>query len=151
MADVTVAGCDAATAPSIGKTGVHLRWHKYSEYRALTKEQKAELYEWQQNNPDAVAALKANHQTQSKPPQKKAKRTNGPKSSMSKKLVSKMVAKQVAKAMGQSTEDAKEEDNLRKYLMSMVEVALKDAAVKPPVASAAAATKDPETAPKGLL
>ena len=39
--------------PSIGKTGVHLRYHKHHEYRKLTQEQCHELSEWRLNNPDA--------------------------------------------------------------------------------------------------
>ena len=32
--------------PGIGKTGVHLRWHKREEFRKLSKEQRKELVEW---------------------------------------------------------------------------------------------------------
>ena len=32
--------------PSIGKTGVHLRYHKHHEYKKLTQEQRRELSEW---------------------------------------------------------------------------------------------------------
>ena len=32
--------------PSIGNTGVHLRYHKHHEYRKLTQEQHHELSEW---------------------------------------------------------------------------------------------------------
>ena len=39
--------------PSIGKTGVHFRYHKHHEYKKLTQEQCHELSESQQNNPDA--------------------------------------------------------------------------------------------------
>ena len=39
--------------PSIGKTGVHLRYHKHHEYRKLMQEQCCELSEWRLNNPDA--------------------------------------------------------------------------------------------------
>ena len=47
----TIAVNDAK--PSIGKTGVHLRYHKHHEYKKLIREQCHELSEWQQNNPDA--------------------------------------------------------------------------------------------------
>ena len=40
------------------KTGVDLRWHTVSEYKKLTKEQRKELYEWQQSNAGR-AAVKA--------------------------------------------------------------------------------------------
>lgn len=36
---------------SIGKTGVHLRYHTPQEYKQLSKEQKDELREWRQDNP----------------------------------------------------------------------------------------------------
>ena len=39
--------------PSIGKTGVHLCYHKHHEYKKLMHEQHHELSEWRQNNPDA--------------------------------------------------------------------------------------------------
>ena len=38
--------------PSIGKTGVHLCYHKHHKYKKLTQEQHHELSEWRQNNPD---------------------------------------------------------------------------------------------------
>ena len=45
---------DATTKkPSIGKTGVHLYYHKTSEYRTLNQEQKDELREWRANNPNS--------------------------------------------------------------------------------------------------
>ena len=40
--------------PSIGKTGVHLHYHKNSEYRTLTQEQKDELCKWRANNPNIL-------------------------------------------------------------------------------------------------
>ena len=42
--------------PSIGKTGVHLRYYKTGEYRNLTNEQKEELKEWRANNPNTFKA-----------------------------------------------------------------------------------------------
>ena len=39
--------------PSTGKTGVHLCYHKHHEYKKLMQEQRHELSEWRQNNPDA--------------------------------------------------------------------------------------------------
>ena len=42
----------AAMKESIGKTGVHLRWHTNAEYKELTSEQKKELSEWRERNPD---------------------------------------------------------------------------------------------------
>ena len=47
----TIAANDSK--PSIGKTWVHLRYHKHHEYKKLMQEQHRELSEWRQNNPDA--------------------------------------------------------------------------------------------------
>ena len=41
------------TKESIGKTGVHLRYHTSVEYHELRVEQKKELHEWRSNNPGA--------------------------------------------------------------------------------------------------
>ena len=38
--------------PSIGKSGVHLCYHTNLEYCELTAEQKRELSEWRESNPD---------------------------------------------------------------------------------------------------
>ena len=48
---MTIAANDVK--PSISKTGVHLRYHKHHKYKKLTHEQRCELSEWRQNNPDA--------------------------------------------------------------------------------------------------
>ena len=36
--------------PSIGKTGVHLRWNKAKEFEKLTKAQRRELVQWRHSN-----------------------------------------------------------------------------------------------------
>ena len=55
-----ISGVDGETQVSsagakvgIGKTGVHLRYHKWDEYKKLTKEQKDELAEYKKNNASA--------------------------------------------------------------------------------------------------
>ena len=42
--NMTIAANDSK--PSIGKTGVHLRYHKHHEYKKPTHEQRHELSEW---------------------------------------------------------------------------------------------------------
>ena len=42
--------------PSIGKTGVHLRYYKTGEYRNLTNEKNKELKGWRANNPNTFKA-----------------------------------------------------------------------------------------------
>ena len=55
--------------PSIGKTGIHLRYYKTGEYRDLNREQKEELREWRANNPNISKAgfKKAKKETSKKP------------------------------------------------------------------------------------
>ena len=48
--NMTIAANDVK--PSISKTGVHLCYHKHHECKKLTHEQRHELSEWRQNNPD---------------------------------------------------------------------------------------------------
>ena len=61
---------DATTKkPSIGKTDVHLCYHRNSEYRTLTQEQKDELRECRANNPDIpkAGARKPRNEASKKP------------------------------------------------------------------------------------
>ena len=41
----------AAGGVTVGKSGVELRWHEPQKFSKLTKEQKAELSEWNRNQP----------------------------------------------------------------------------------------------------
>ena len=82
--NITIAASDAK--PSIGKTGVHLHYHKHHEDKKITHEQHCELSEWQQNNPDAH---KPSHV-------KKPHVTGGPTKS---KQILTLVAQQVAVEM----------------------------------------------------
>ena len=45
--------------PSIGKSGAHLCYHMNMEYHELTAEQKRELSEWRESNPNHKAAYLA--------------------------------------------------------------------------------------------
>ena len=42
----------------IGRTGVHLRWHKMSKFKKLTEEQKEELREWRKSKSESKTATK---------------------------------------------------------------------------------------------
>ena len=88
--NMTIAANDSK--PSIGKTGVHFRYHKHHEYKKLTHEQRCELSEWQQDNPDA------HKPTHVKKPShvKKPRVTGGPVKS---KQISMLVSQQVAAKM----------------------------------------------------
>lgn len=98
--------------PSIGKTGVHLRYHTPDEYKKLTTEQRNELREWRQNNPDAA---------------KKSKKTKtGRNGRLSKKQVSTLVTKhfqaEMKKAMEATDNDQSKANEA--YLVSMIQKAV---------------------------
>ena len=115
---MTIAINDAK--PSIGKTGVHLRYHKHHEYKKLMHEQRHELSEWRQNNPDAHKPSHA----------KKPHATGG--STKSKQILT-LVAQQVATEMKKynpsahvgstNTADKATADD-KQHLMSMVQSAV---------------------------
>ena len=96
--------------PSIGKTGIHLRYYKTGEYRNVTREQKDELREWRANNPNSYKARF-----------KKAKkeRPKKPKPSM-KKQVASLVEAELKKTVRFEDQVNDEE----KYIMSMVQAAV---------------------------
>ena len=48
--EVNVSGTTVNGLGSVGKTGVALRYHKYSEFLKLSEEQKKELKDWKSNN-----------------------------------------------------------------------------------------------------
>ena len=89
---------------SVGKTGVELRFYKRKEYNALTKEQKHELWQWQQNN--------------------KAKRNSTSKTSSTKDAKNNDIAAAVAKELNRRKEAEETENeqqaNFEKYIMSIV-------------------------------
>ena len=71
--------------PSIGKTGVHLRWHKPNEFAKLSKVQRRELIEWRQSRNDKEG-----------PPNKRQRFSRkGSREEVTRSLVSKLVAKQL--------------------------------------------------------
>ena len=56
--------------PSIGKTGVHFRYYKPAEYQKLTAEQRMELKEWRESNPEALRSAKKKQKSNKKRLQK---------------------------------------------------------------------------------
>ena len=61
-------------------SGVHLRWHKYEEFRALSPEQKTELTEWRNSlsaDESAAAGIPDWAKDGKRWPGKKQKRSNG--------------------------------------------------------------------------
>ena len=96
--------------PSIGKTGVHLRYYETGDYRNLTNEQKEELKEKRANNPNT---FKAGSKKVKKEAPKKFK------SSMKKQ-----VASIVEAALNKSVKFDDQVNDEEKYIMSMVQAAV---------------------------
>jgi hypothetical protein len=100
--------------PSIGKTGVHLRYHKPAEYMKLTSEQKLELKEWREKDPNAAKDSKKRKKDKGKLAQKKLKKT-----------ISKLVAKAInAKPVNDDKATASEEQDVDTAISAMVEAAV---------------------------
>jgi hypothetical protein len=107
--------------PAIGKTGVHLRYHKRQEYIKLSKEQKDELREWREK-------------CDAKPPAKHNGKDK--KKSYTKKQLASLVSKRVKSAMGKSSEEMKAQDDTKAYIMSLIkEVVAPGTKSQPSVAS----------------
>jgi hypothetical protein len=98
----------------IGKTGVHFRFYKKPEYAKLTDEQKLELKEWRENNPDTVKRGQ----------QDKHKGKETKKQLYSKKEIASLVSKKVKLALEEKASAGKEEEEASAYIMSLVEKAL---------------------------
>ena len=122
----TIAANDAK--PSIGKTGVHLHYHKHHGYRKLMHEQCCELSEWQQNNPDTH-----------KPSY--VKKPCVPDRSTRSKQISTLVSKQVAAKMQKLNKSThidtaltaqKAAANNEQYLMPVVQSAVAKHFASPP-------------------
>ncbi len=114
---------------SIGKTGVHLRWHTNKEYKKLTKEQAAELWEWRQSLPDGD-------------PRKSKKKKPIDGKAVTGKQVAAIFKREMKAMMESSQEEKKEEDAVANYISSMVQASLQKAS-KTNVAAANATNAPP--------
>ena len=94
---------------SIGKTGVHLQWHTNAEYKELTSEQKKELSEWCERNPDRKKGNDKRH-----------KKQRGP----SKKQISAAVAKELKKLVGKKAKEDSNEADAEAYIQGMIQAAI---------------------------
>ena len=120
--------------PSIGKTGVHLCYHKHHEYKKLTHEQRHELSEWRQDYPDAHKPTHVKKPSHVKKPWV----TKGPVKS---KQISMLVSQQVAAEMkkynpsgyiGSTNTEGKASADNEKHLMAMVQSAVSKHFATPP-------------------
>jgi hypothetical protein len=132
-----VGGQPKQPKPSIGKTGVHLRYHTRQEYEKLSKAQRAELYEWREANEGK------------QPPHKKHKTAFG------KKQVASLVKKNVKWELNQLTKQAKQpkDEDGEAWIMSIVNKTIdqRQAAVSSATAVAAAPPETPPLPPASTL
>ena len=112
ISDVGGANVSATGAgkPSIGKSGVHLRWHTTAECKRLTGPQKKELCEWRQANPEAA-----------KPP---AKQTQPKGRHYTNKQLSSIVSKRVKIELSKNSEEQQEQEDGEAYIASLVKDAV---------------------------
>ena len=120
--------------PSIGKTGVHLCYHKHHEYMKLMHDQCCELSEWRKDNPDAHKPSPAKKSSYAKKP-----RTTG--GSVKSKQISMLVSQQVAAEMkkynpsayvGRTNMADKAAEDDEQHLMLMVQSAVAKHYATPP-------------------
>ena len=127
-AQVSSAATTKKRKPSIGKTGVHLRYHTPEEYRGLSKEQKDELREWRKKNP---------------PPKKEADgSSNNTRFKPTKKQIAAVIAKELKKMVNKESKQTEDEANIASLVQAAVAQQLEEA--KPSVS-------DPSTKPKVTL
>jgi hypothetical protein len=118
-----------APKASIGKTGVHFRFHTPKEYNKLTDEQKDELREWRDNNPSAKKRRGDG----------KKKRSTKTKMKSVASIVNKKVKLAVRKALDDKKDPSKGDDDGEKYIMSLVKDAVNKHTAEAKLASTVAA------------
>ena len=106
----------------IGKTGVHLRYHKFSKYKKLSEEQQAELRSYRETN---GIGKTTDGET------KKRKRFRGVESILNKKIKG-MIAKMFAV---ESPNPPDVDEALKQYILSVVNTNSNNPVVQPAVAS----------------
>ena len=105
---------------SIGRTGVHLRYHTPAEYDNLSNEQKDELREWRKQNP--LKKKGGDNEVQ-----------KGGRSKSSKCQLASIIAKEL-KMFVQKEEEVKTTSNIQAQIASMVKEAVTSHLASPPTA-----------------
>ena len=99
----------------VGSTGVDLRYHKMSEYKKLTPEQKSELHEWRKNQPD----------DQQKPAATNGKRkSNNDNKQNNEKRIKQLISSALAlerKKVADAANDPSQNEKEGAYLLSLVQ------------------------------
>ena len=131
--EAEIAGTNAK--PGIGKTGVHLRYHKQAEYDALTKAQKAELYAYKEKHPEEFKRPR-------KPNDKKGKRMT----------VKQQIAAALAKQKEEDQKQGQSQEEAEAYVMSLIHKCNQQtrAPAASSIGAAAAASSTPTHPPSTL-
>lgn len=114
MAELSdVSGAPRGTEPKvgIGKTGVHLRYHKTSEYGSLPPDQKRELALWRVKNPLAVEEQK----------KKKAKKTRVRATKSDRMAIASAVKTAFEDEKRKNSEDTTSREEEKRFIMSLFE------------------------------
>ena len=138
---------DFGTKPSIGKTGVHLRYHTGPEYKELSKAQQDELRAWRLENP---AKKRAGANARAGGGGGRADKR--PKSQI--KAMAAAIKKGVDESLAKRQEQATSEEESKAYLMSLVTAAVGEALGKKPApgATSGSTTASPSASLlKGIL
>ena len=118
VSGASAGGGKSTAKPSIGKTGVHFRYHTPDEYHTLSNEQKDELREWRKANPQKSEGKGKSD--------RKAKRA-------ARRQISSAVAKAIKKLAKESQPTNDDQVSLDAQVASMVQNALaQEADLKPP-------------------
>ncbi len=134
--DVSATQTQPSSKPSIGTTGVHLRWHSRGEFRKLSAAQKTELKEFHKNNPKKDGPQKETQQT------KKMK-----------KDLKALVAATIREALQKESNEQANEERDTAYIMSLLKKAesQSSSSTNSPTVSVASAIDDPSSTLKSIL
>ncbi len=134
--DVLATQTQPSSKPSIGTTGVHLRWHSRGEFRKLSAAQKTELKEFHKNNPKKDGPQKETQQT------KKMK-----------KDLKALVAATIREALQKESNEQANEERDTAYIMSLLKKAesQSSSSTNSPTVSVASAIDDPSSTLKSIL
>ena len=111
--------------PGIGKTGVHLRWHKREEFYKLSKEQRKELVEWR-----AKEKEKEGNDGKKGPGKDKINKKKREAS------IAAAVDKRIDEKLKETEKDSQDEQGLKNYIMSVIHQMKPNGAAPPPSAIA---------------
>lgn len=130
-ADVSVAHADPiyddaeisafGDKPSIGTSGVHLRYHKTSDYNQLTAPQKAELSEWREAEKAKGVVFKKRTDYKKNAKKTGKHKKKGKQHNVSAAQVAKEVAKQLRDLKTEAVDADQDQEELEQFILSVVD------------------------------